>query len=731
MRSLPILGLIALFLVGQRAALGQPIPPLPSGAWATSPWQRVLKTVPPAFDSAPVHLAAARNEFESFQVIVSAADQQFANVQIVASPLVGPAGEIAAENVRFYREHYIEITTPSYRSTAAPGWYPDPLIPFADPATGEDIVGARFDATPFNVEPYTNQGVWVDVYVPGDATSGDYQGTITVTGNDAVLGQISVALTVYDFTLPDSIAMRSWFGTWGLAGFLGLDPQSEEFARIQDLYIDTLLEHRCVPSDLGRIWPDRTAEGGLDDTYTIDRLRTMIEEKHVNTLSAPFWYDGCLDQCMPYLHNLDGYLQDHGWGDLAIVYMKDEPNTAEDYALVREQATLLHENAPGISRLCTEQTLTQDPAWGDLYGSVDTWCPLWGLYDETTARQRQDLGEEMWSYTALCQMDERNPFWEIDFPPIVYRAPFWTSWHYGIKGFLYWSTVYWDVSDDVWTVPDYTAWGLHFWGEGILLYPGAEVGTEGPAPSIRLKLIREAMEDFEYMSLAARRAGKGAVDPIVEGIATSFTEWDRDPAAYYTARQQLADLIETHLFSDVPSDHWAFDEIGACVDAGVVSGYRDGLYRPGHAVSRAQMAVFIARARGWVGLEDDMTTAPELFPDVPAGAWAGTAIQACLDNGVATGYDDGTFRPDESVSRDQMAVFIARARGWVEIGDDMAIARPLFPDVPAEFWAGSAIEACISNQVVEGYPDGLYRPRETVTRDQMAVFVAKAFQLAM
>ncbi|MFB3882667.1 MAG: S-layer homology domain-containing protein [Armatimonadota bacterium] len=731
MRSLPILGLVLLLLLSALAASAEPLPPLPSGAWAASPWERVLKTEIPAFDSASVELAAARNEFESFQVIVSAADQPFANVRVVASPLVGPAGEIGAENVRFFREHYIEIATPSYWSAAPPGWYPDPLIPFADPTTGGDIVGARFDATPFGVEPNTNQGVWVEVYVPRSANSGQYQGTITVTGNDAILGQIAVTLTVYDFTLPDSIAMRSWFGNWGLAGLLGLDPESEEFARVQDLYIDTLLEHRCVPSDLGDIWPNRTAEGGLDDANTIGRLRNMIEEKHVNTLSAPFWYDGCLDQCMPYLHDLDGYLQEHGWGDLAIVYMKDEPNTADDYALVREQAALLHENAPGISRLCTEQTLTQDPAWGDLYGAVDTWCPLWGLYDETTARQRQELGEEMWSYTALCQVDERNPFWEIDFPPIVYRAPFWTSWHYGIKGFLYWSTIYWGVSDDVWTTPDYQSWGQHYWGEGILLYPGADAGIEGPAPSIRLKLIREAMEDFEYMTLAARRAGKSAVDPIVDGIATSFTEWDRDPAAYYAARQSLAELIESHLFLDVVSGHWAFSEIGACVDGGVVSGYPDGLYRPDQAVSRAQMAAFIARARGWVSIGDDMAAAPELFPDVPAGSWAGTAIEACVDNGVVTGYDDGTFRPDVSISRDEMAVFIARAKGWVEVGDDMAIPRPLFADVPAEFWAGSAIEACINNQVVAGYPDGFYRPREIVTRDQMAVFVAKAFGLAM
>ena len=53
----------------------------------------------------------------------------------------------------------------------------------------------------------------------------------------------------------------------------------------------------------------------------------------------------------------------------------------------------------------------------------------------------------------------------------------------------------------------------------------------------------------------------------------------------------------------------------------------------------------------------------------------------------------------------------------------------LFIDVPAGFWAGTAIEACVDNAVVNGYPDGLYRPYADVTRDQMAVYIARAFGL--
>jgi len=86
-------------------------------------------------------------------------------------------------------------------------------------------------------------------------------------------------------------------------------------------------------------------------------------------------------------------------------------------------------------------------------------------------------------------------------------------------------------------------------------------------------------------------------------------------------------------------------------------------YNPLVTVTRDQMAVFIARARGWVAISDDLATEDYLFPDVPEGHWAGVAIKACVDNGVVQGYLDGYYRPGEAVTRDQMAVFIARGFG--------------------------------------------------------------------
>ena len=66
----------------------------------------------------------------------------------------------------------------------------------------------------------------------------------------------------------------------------------------------------------------------------------------------------------------------------------------------------------------------------------------------------------------------------------------------------------------------------------MLLYPGKDAGIGGPVPSIRLKLIREALEDFEYMTLADKQGHKAQVDEIVDSLVRSFNDWSQSPEAY-------------------------------------------------------------------------------------------------------------------------------------------------------------------------------------------------------
>jgi hypothetical protein len=197
-------------------------------------------------------------------------------------------------------------------------------------------------------------------------------------------------------------------------------------------------------------------------------------------------------------------------------------------------------------------------------------------------------------------------------------------------------------------------------------------------------------------------------------------------------------------FLDVPPDHWAHDEIQACYCPGVVQGYPDGFYRPHREVTRDQMAVYICRAM--VGGDGNVPPGPPeaSFPDVPVDGegtdgtephWAYHHVEYVAANNVVQGYNDGNYHPVRTVTRAQMAVFIARSIA-VPPGDEGLStyeppAVPSFSDVPLGFWSYPHIEYLAGSGVVGGYPDGRYRPTGSVTRDQMAVYMARAFALPM
>lgn len=516
--------------------------------WIASPWQMVLQNSPPG-ELKEIRLKAAANEYEPFRIIIHAGTHPLKDVNVIISNLKNNKEEISYDNFQLYRAHYLNITEPSYRTQNQAGWYPDALIPFSDPRFDDNIDNIIYRAVPFDIDTAKNAEVWCDLFVPSGTKPGNYRGKVIVFSGTKKLAKLPVELEVWNFELPDKISMRSRFGSFSedLRRFhkimLGVDENSPEFVEMEDVFIQELLKHRAVARTLGNIWPDWNAKDGIIEKGEAERLKWLVEENHVNSLYFPFIQAGKPNTSKDYIKATSEWLKKLGYFDIAYIKLEDEPNNAEEYEIVRQQGAMIKEAVPDLKRLCTEQTLTSNPDWGDLYGAVDIWCPLWGLWDEKTAEERLSLGEELWSYTALNQGPKGTPWWQIDMDPLNYRAPMWLSWKYNITGFAYWSSVYWGpykTPRGVWEAPHFRD---RFWGEGVLLYPGLPAGIKGFVPSIRLKLYREAAEDFEYMVLAAKTHGKNEVNKIVNNLVTNFQEWSQKSEEYYNARESLARLI--------------------------------------------------------------------------------------------------------------------------------------------------------------------------------------------
>ena len=176
-------------------------------------------------------------------------------------------------------------------------------------------------------------------------------------------------------------------------------------------------------------------------------------------------------------------------------------------------------------------------------------------------------------------------------------------------------------------------------------------------------------------------------------------------------------------FTDVSSGHWAFSYIEAIANAGLTSGYPDGTYRPENRVTRAEMAVFLLNG---MGVTPPPINGSHDLNDI-AGHWAEQFIEELYDQGITGGYPDKTYRPENRVTRAEMAVFILKGIG---VNPPPINGSHPFTDI-AGHWAEIFIEELEDQGITGGYPDGTYRPENRVTRAEMAVFLVNAFGLPL
>jgi hypothetical protein len=86
--------------------------------------------------------------------------------------------------------------------------------------------------------------------------------------------------------------------------------------------------------------------------------------------------------------------------------------------------------------------------------------------------------------------------------------------------------------------------GAYWPGEGVLVYPGAKVGTAAPAPSMRLKYLRDGIQDYEYMQMLKNAGQASFVNSVITPIASDWHNWTQDRVALEAARSQLGQQLD-------------------------------------------------------------------------------------------------------------------------------------------------------------------------------------------
>lgn len=498
-------------------------------AWTLHDATRLRPNSAPRTGEAAIALAAARGETVSFQIAVRAPAGGLTGVTLSAQPFAGASAAHGAIASVLYREYFVNIPHASplggRPQSLGAGVYPDGLIPFVDPSTGKTPPPSRLRAAPIALAAGAVQPYWIDVRVAANAPAGDYTGTF-VLRSDRGTATIRVPLHVWRFAMPAAPSLDSSFNVYSHAGF---DPDS--------VAADTeLLSERIQFSPVVPAYERRLQPLGLK----------MVE---LGIWSGAY-YGHCVMSPPPTAaavarraaRNTIPYLFDQPADEIGTC-----PNLLTKLVpIIQKYARELHAaNALDLITMSPIPALEDDGS-GTGRSAVDIWTMQPAEYDNHVAEVRKVLakGDRAWFYTDLVP-DAYSPKWAVDAPPADYRIPALIDESLGFTGELYWALNKWRARpwDDV-EYPD--GGGVFSAGEGILTYPGSDVGIASLVPSMRLKWIRDGMYDADEVSLL-KACGRGNwALAETRTIAADWHRWTEDSNAIDAIHLKLARELDGH-----------------------------------------------------------------------------------------------------------------------------------------------------------------------------------------
>ncbi len=543
---------------------------------------KIRPTQPLPSDARPaasIELTAARGECEAAQIVVSAGDAIAKRVEASATPLTAAhgAGHVA---IALYREAFIDAKTAS-NTEGALGLWPDALIPTIDAIAHEPR-----NAFPIDVPARQHQPIYVEVCVPSKAAAGFYSGEVVLSGSD-LKARVPIKLDVRPVTIPATSSLTTTFGLSGrslLFGHYGEKRDDAERLKLVHRYTLAALRHRISLHAMSMIPPTVSKQDGK-----VDVDFTQWDQEIAPYLNGSPDADGAkftaIDLRTPenltesdradYLKTVQQHFRERGWIDRLFSYVMDEPKPPQRDELLHRLDALTA--APRIARMVTI------PIQDSLIGKVNVWVPNLNCLEykvrprefctTQTPRESYDKrlaqGDKLWWYQSCSSHGCKSgpfgdaavdryftgwPSYMVDIDGASARVMGWQAFTHRIGGELYFDTVYAYNANDK-SKPDHadpwdSVWAFGGNGDGTLFYPGRpdRIGgeTDVPVESIRLKHIRDGLEDYELLHLLASRGPEGErqAGEIASVIAPKLYQFEHSPTAYADARRKLFTALE-------------------------------------------------------------------------------------------------------------------------------------------------------------------------------------------
>jgi hypothetical protein len=526
----------------------KPYAHIPPGAdyalGVASPLARVFHEAFPDKPADAHRLTVARGESEGFQLVVLHPRRDLTGVKVAASPLtdaqsgavippsavtISPIGSITV-GIRSTRMYIPRL-----------GPWPEVLLPDA----------------PFDVRKNGLKPVFIDVKVAAETPAGTYSGAITVAPANAPPQSLALTVQVRRFALPRGreahLRTISFMGGgWQSVG--GKEEDYEQMALDHRLGVGGFAVSGTSGAGVRNDFRNWSGTGPKHSFAKIEPKLTRLMAGGMNAFMMAVvpnlaregkdaYPDRYLDTLGEFVRAYHDFAKSKGWGDCAFVYGYDEV-PPKHFELAKETYAAVKKACPDARVLLC---LNEPEAVAAMAGHTDVYL----LYIHNHLKSRVDELKKpnervWWSYGCIYPAARPNQF--LVYPLIDVRVMPWLAERFGVEGLSVWGLTY------------YASWskGVTFpagdWmpkpaapGDGEMIYPGPE---GRPLASMRLKAVRDGLEDREYLALAQERAAKGDAEArkLLAEIHDAFkqpTVYPDDPALLLRWRERLGDLLDS------------------------------------------------------------------------------------------------------------------------------------------------------------------------------------------
>ena len=472
-----------------------------------------------------IHMAG--NSIENCQIFVAptASDR---NLRIEITGMTNEQGNVL--KTQLLREHYGKVEN---------DWVPEALPP---------VNGA------VNVAKNHSQGFVLKVWADDGEQPGLYSAVVNIYDADTneCIKTANVYTKVYDFSLSEKTALKTAIGMspWSVyASYLNKNMNDMSSEEIYKIYYDFMLENRISCYDLPyKLWDER--------------VKDYLNNPRVTSFSIGAVNEGDESGAYSILS------ENQEWLDKGYFYYVDEPTNADLLNKLKDNGERLKNTYPGyrmVSPFFTNITIDGMDQISFMEPYTQIWCTkvfaftpreksvVSGVQYLTTKVQDQKYGsfaermkqqvaggDELWLY--FC-WEPNQPYanWLITGDGTEPIVTVWQCKMTDATGLLYWGSTYWsaDPFNDLRSTVITTVYG-----DGVLLYSGAEIGVYEPVSSFRLENIRMGIQDYQMLDMLEKAAGEQATDEMVAMVTKDVITYTNDDDYLHAVRILLLEKVE-------------------------------------------------------------------------------------------------------------------------------------------------------------------------------------------